>query len=91
LLAGQDIFITTSKDILEALAIHQGPKDVLIALGCCAWEPGQLEQEILANTWITIPSTSHITFDIPFESRYSEAMGLLGINLTNLSDEAGHA
>ncbi|HEV2613520.1 MAG TPA: YqgE/AlgH family protein [Gammaproteobacteria bacterium] len=91
LLAGEDIFITTSKDILEALAIHQGPKDVLIALGCCAWEPGQLEQEILANTWLTMPATSQITFDIPFDTRYTEAMGLLGINLANLSDEAGHA
>ena len=89
--ASEDIFITTSRDILEALAIHQGPKDVLVALGCCAWEPGQLEDEILKNIWLTLPANSHIAFEIPFESRYTEAMATLGINLANLSDEAGHA
>jgi putative transcriptional regulator len=89
--AGEDIFITTSRDILEAIAIHQGPPDVLIALGCCAWEPGQLEEELKSNTWLSVPASPHITFEVPFESRYADAMGILGVDLTNLSDETGHA
>jgi putative transcriptional regulator len=87
---GNDIFVTTSRDILEALAIHQGPSDVLIALGCAAWEPGQLEQELVANNWLSIPAAAKIAFETPFETRYVEAMASLGINLTNLSDEIGH-
>lgn len=89
--AGNDIFITTSRDILEAIAIHQGPADVLIALGCCAWEPGQLEDEIKENAWLTLPATSYLAFETPFEIRYTEAMALLGVNIANLSDESGHA
>lgn len=89
--ASGDIFITTSKDILEAIATHQGPVKVLIALGCCAWEPGQLETEIKQNTWLTVPSNTAITFESPFESRYTEAMANIGVTLTNLSDESGHA
>ena len=89
--ASGNIFITTSRDILEAIATHQGPSQVLIALGCCAWEPGQLETEIKENIWLSVPSTPEITFNASFESRYAEAMTSLGINALNLSDEAGHA
>jgi len=86
-----NIFITTSRDILEAIAIHQGPAQVLIALGCCAWEPGQLENELKENIWLSAPSNPLITFELPFESRYTEAMSSLGITLTNFSEESGHA
>jgi putative transcriptional regulator len=86
----EEIYVTTSRDILEALAIHQGPSDVLIALGCSAWEPGQLEQELVANNWLSVPAAAKIVFEIAFESRYTEAIASLGISLTNLSDEIGH-
>jgi putative transcriptional regulator len=86
----EDTYVTTSRDILESLAIHQGPSDVLIALGCSAWEPGQLEQELVANHWLSVPATTKIVFETAFESRYTEAIASLGISLTNLSDEIGH-
>jgi len=88
---GEEIFITTSRDILEAIAVHQGPPEVLIALGCCAWEPGQLEEEIKENSWLVVPAEARLAFEAPFETRYSEAISSLGVNLTNLSDESGHA
>jgi putative transcriptional regulator len=88
---GDEIFITTSRDILEAIAVHQCSSDVLVALGCCAWEPGQLEEELKANIWLSVPSSPRIVFETPFELRYIESMGILGVDLTNLSDEAGHA
>lgn len=89
--SSKTIFITTSRDILEAIAVHQGPSDVLIALGCCAWEPGQLETELKENLWLSAPSSPQITFDMPFETRYTEAMASLGITQVNFSDESGHA
>jgi len=88
---GNEIFVTTSRDVLEAIAIHQGPPEVLVALGCCAWEPGQLEEELKANTWLSVPANPRIIFETPFELRYIESMAALGVDLTNLSDEAGHA
>lgn len=90
LTATTDICITTSRDILEALAIHQGPTEVLVALGCTAWEPGQLEQELLANSWLNVPADPAIIFETPFELRYTEAAGKLGIDFTNLSGDVGH-
>lgn len=91
LVASDDIFITTSRDILEALAVHQGPKDVLVALGCMAWEPGQLEKELADNTWLSVIATPKLIFDTPFELRYTAAAASLGVDFAYLSDEVGHA
>ncbi len=91
LVASDDIFITTSRDILEALAVHQGPADVLVALGCMAWEPGQLEKELADNTWLSVVATPKLIFDTPFELRYTAAAASLGVDFAYLSDEVGHA
>lgn len=86
-----DLGLTTSKDILEAMAKGNGPSRVLVTLGYAGWGPGQLEDEIVRNGWLTVPASASVMFDLPFEQRLTAAMALLGLNFGNLSDVAGHA
>jgi len=91
-LAVQDrVGLTTSKDILESLGQGVGPAKVLVTLGYSGWAPGQLENEIKQNAWLTVAAKDAIIFDLPVEQRLPAAMGLLGIDFASLSDEAGHA
>lgn len=83
--------VTTSQDILAAMASGQGPRRVLLALGYAGWGAGQLEHEICENAWLSVPATTHLLFEIPFEERWQEAARLLGIDLSTLSLQAGHA
>ena len=83
--------LTTSRDILEAIAIDEGPEQSIITLGYAGWSPGQLEQEIAANTWLSCPADEQIIFNIPTEKRWQAAADLLGIDLQLLSSDAGHA
>jgi len=85
------VHLTTSQDILAALAAGNGPKRALMALGYAGWGAGQLEAEIGANAWLSVPATAAIVFDTPFEARWAAAAGLLGVNLAMISPEAGHA
>jgi putative transcriptional regulator len=86
------IAITTSQDILRALAQGDGPNKVLIALGYAGWGAGQLEHEMAENTWLSIPATSNdLFFDIEPEQRWSAAAASLGIDLNLLSTQAGHS
>jgi putative transcriptional regulator len=85
------VHLTTSQDILAALARGAGPKRALMALGYAGWGAGQLEVEMSANAWLSVPGSATIVFDTPFEQRWSAAAGLLGINLATMSSEAGHA
>ncbi|MCW8943851.1 MAG: YqgE/AlgH family protein [Sedimenticola sp.] len=86
-----DISITTSRDILEAIAHGKGPEKSLIALGYAGWGEGQLEQEISANAWLNGPAPENVLFDLPAEARWEAAAKALGIDLNLLSGEAGHA
>jgi putative transcriptional regulator len=86
-----NIGLTTSKDILQAVGEGQGPQHMLVTLGYAGWSEGQLEQEIAANAWLSVPASEHILFDLPAEERLPAAMALLGIDYATLSDEAGHA
>lgn len=86
-----DISITTSRDILEAIAHGKGPAKSLIALGYAGWGEGQLEQEISANAWLNGPAPEDVLFDLPAEARWEAAAKALGIDLNLLSGEAGHA
>ncbi|MEI6414292.1 MAG: YqgE/AlgH family protein [Pseudomonadota bacterium] len=88
---GQQLSITTSKDILEAIARDEGPKHSLIALGYAGWGEGQLENELIQNTWLSCPAAAEIIFKIPVERRWHAAAALLGVNLSLISSEAGHA
>jgi putative transcriptional regulator len=83
--------MTTSKDVLEAMAEGAGPKKVLITLGYSGWQAGQLEDEIGRNGWLTVDADPRIIFDTPIEKRYESAVSLLGFDPRMLSQEAGHA
>ena len=86
-----DIGLTTSKDILTALGQGEGPTQVLITIGYAGWSAGQLENEIRQNAWLTVAADASTLFDTPPEGRMSGALGLLGIDLSRLSEQAGHA
>jgi putative transcriptional regulator len=88
---GEDLGLTTSKDVLEALGRGQGPRDVVVSLGYAGWSAGQLEQEIAQNAWLTVEADRGVLFDTPAEARLPAAMKLLGIDFTRLSDDVGHA
>jgi len=83
--------MTTSKDVLEAMAGGAGPSKVLITLGYSGWQAGQLEDEIGRNGWLTVNADPAIIFDTPIEQRYERALALLGFDPRMLSQEAGHA
>jgi putative transcriptional regulator len=86
----ETISLTTSRDIIEAIATDQGPEQYLVALGYAGWGVGQLEQEMLDNTWLHTPSGNHIIFDTPIDKRWQAAGGLLGIDINQLTTPAGH-
>ena len=88
---GDDIGISTSKDILSAVAEGRGPQRVAIALGYAGWGAGQLEHELQQNAWLSGPADSRIIFDTPYEKRWDSAARLLGIDPHHLSSDAGHA
>ncbi|MEY4447570.1 MAG: hypothetical protein RLZZ433_585 [Pseudomonadota bacterium] len=83
--------MTTSKDVLEAIANGSGPKRVLVTLGYASWGEGQLESEIVENSWLTVEADPRIIFDTPIEQRYEKALALLGLQPWMLLTEAGHA
>lgn len=86
-----EIALTTSKDVLEAVAAGDGPKRLLVSLGCSGWSAGQLEEEIVRNGWLTVRADPSIIFDTPVEERFTAAMKLLGIDPMMLAGDAGHA
>ncbi len=83
--------LTTSRDILDALAAGEGPDSAVIALGYAGWEAGQLEDEMARNAWLTVDADERVLFGTPIEQRWSAAARLLGIELVSLSSDAGHA
>ncbi|MFQ5936280.1 MAG: YqgE/AlgH family protein [Acidiferrobacterales bacterium] len=83
--------VSTSRDILAAIADNQGPQHCLVALGYAGWGAGQLEREIAENSWLNGPTDRQIIFDIPIEHRWQKAARLAGVDLSLLSSEAGHA
>lgn len=86
-----EISLTTSKDVLEAVADGSGPQKLLVTLGYSGWGAGQLEGEIAANAWLTVAATPQILFDVPAEQRYDAALKLLGVAPSQLSGQVGHA
>ena len=83
--------VTTSRDILVAMAAGEGPREAVMVLGYAGWDAGQLEQEIMANAWLTTEASDRIVFDTPLEERWSAAAGLVGVDPSQLSGYAGHA
>ena len=85
------LHVTTSRDILAAMAKGNGPKTAAIALGYAGWEAGQLDEELLQNAWLTVPCDDSLIFELPFEQRWHAAARLLGIELSRISTQAGRA
>jgi putative transcriptional regulator len=85
------IQVTTSRDILAAMAKGAGPTDAFIALGYAGWDSGQLEREMADNAWFSMPVDARVVFDLPFEDRWLSAWRFLGIDVDKLSLVAGHA
>jgi putative transcriptional regulator len=86
-----DVHVSTSKDVLTSLAQGTGPSKYKVALGYAGWDPGQLEQELLDNSWLTVEATEDIIFNTPEQEVYQAALKLLGIDEGFLSSDAGHA
>jgi putative transcriptional regulator len=86
-----NIFLTTSTDILEAIGTEQGPQHSLVTLGYAGWSAGQLEQELAENSWLTVPASQDLLFDTPAEKRWEAAASLLGIDINLMSHNTGHA
>ena len=83
--------LTASIDILEAIAIGEGPKEFIVALGYAGWGAGQLEQELLENSWLTCSADDRLIFQTAIEQRWNRAAELVGIDLSLLSTDMGHA
>ncbi len=83
--------MTSSRDILEAIAAGEGPKHFLIALGYAGWGAGQLEKEILSNSWLNTPYQQDILYDTPAKHRWITAANQLGVDINQLTAPAGHA
>ena len=86
-----DIAVSTSRDILEAIGNGSGPEECLVALGYAGWGAGQLEAEMSQNAWLSGPAQSEIIFRIPAKERWMRAAAALGVDLTSMSDDVGHA
>ena len=85
------IGLTASQDIIDAIAHGEGPARFLIALGYAGWGNGQLEHELAENTWLSGPADPQILFNTPDSQRWSAAAALLGVEIGLLSPDAGHA
>ena len=87
----EDMHLTTSKDILEAIADNDGPDTFLIALGYAGWGSGQLEKELIENTWLTCQAETDTLFHTENGDKFAKAVGQLGIDINQLSSQSGHA
>lgn len=86
-----EICLTATLDILKAMAFRKSPAEAIFALGYCGWAPGQLENELALNGWLTVPFSRELLFSTPLTSRYDMALAQLGITRASLSGAAGHA
>lgn len=86
-----DVHLTFSRDVLKAMAAGDGPERSLVALGYAGWGAGQLEDEMLANSWLSVAATAEILFGLPFDQRWAAAARTLGIDITQIAPDAGHA
>ncbi len=91
LTVGNGLYLTTSRDVLEALARGDGPEQAVIALGCAGWGAGQLEQELVDDSWLMVPAGLDLLFDLPLDERWQAAAGSIGVDLVNYASHSGHA
>ena len=91
LAVNQEVGLTSSRDVLQAVARDGQPSQIMVSLGYSGWGAGQLEGELAQNAWLTVPAEPFILFDLPYEERLPSAMEKLGIDFTHLAGQAGHA
>ena len=87
----EDLYVTTSRDVLEAMAVGEGPDNALVALGCAGWGAGQLEHELTETSWLTVPADAPLLFDTPIEARWQAAAGRLGVDMMHVASHSGRA
>ena len=90
-LVNADIMVTTSRDVLVAIAAGNGPNEFLVALGYAGWGDGQLEWEMRQNAWLSVPADKGILFESAVQNRWQTAIGKLGISVNDLHGVGGHA
>lgn len=88
---GDEVALTTSRDVLQDVASGQGPSRLLVTLGYAGWGAGQLEDELTRNAWLNVLATNEVLFEVPAEQRYDAALAQLGISASMLSSAAGRA
>ncbi len=86
-----EVTITTSNDIIQALADNVGPKDVLVTMGYVGWASEQLDKEMLENRWLVCPFHADLVFSVPFAERWSNATARIGVSIDQLVEDSGHA
>lgn len=91
LIVSETIALTATVDILKAIANGEGPKNYLLALGYVGWNGKQLEQEIQTNAWLTAPADNEVVFYTELDNKWPRAMAMLGVDVSKLSSDAGHA
>lgn len=87
----ENLSVTSSRDILDDIALGKGPDNFLLALGCASWSPGQVEDELRKNVWLTCPANHQILFEAPYDKRWTQAAEILGVDVNLISDTVGHA
>ena len=87
----EGLYLTTSRDVLEAMARGEGPRQAVVALGCAGWGSGQLEQELVDDSWLMVPNRREVLFELPLEQRWQAAAGSIGVDLVNYASHSGHA
>ncbi len=90
LTVGEGLFLTTSRDILEAMARGEGPRNALVTLGCAGWSSGQLENELAENSWLAVPADADLLFSTPLDERWQGAAARLGVDLFHHTGYSGH-
>ncbi|MCK5896766.1 MAG: YqgE/AlgH family protein [Cocleimonas sp.] len=91
MIISEDLAVTSSRDILHDIIKGNGPTNFLLTLGCNNWNPQQLEEEMMSNAWLTCPVKNSILFELPYQQRWEAAANSLGVNLSLMSTEVGHA
>lgn len=91
LVVGEAVALTATVDVLRDIAAGQGPRQSLLALGYAGWSPGQLDDELRENAWLTVPADHDLLFGPDLEGKWERAIAKLGFDLSMLSGDAGHA